>query len=285
MHRLVWGLVAALLACAAQQDSRPPAQPGGVVVMLPREQTVAEMSDAEILAGELGGEVTAVSGRQVTITIRSSPCVPRVGDRVELFRVRQGFATPAGEWRVSYAEGDDVRAAAVQVRSPPAKGMSAIVHSAIPSGTLSRIGFENTPRPQLPVPEMVKWTDRHLDLAERAKQSFADGQRYAGASPPDYQRAAGAYRAAADLNHVQAALALFRMWTRADPPLDASEAAKWLRRAAELGDPEAQLGMGEAYEGRLKLLPVDLAKAKAWYRRAGNQGSAAARIRLRQLGK
>jgi hypothetical protein len=278
-------LIARSLAAASQQPSGPPPQSGGVLVSLPRQITVAEMTDSEILSGELGGEVTAITGTGVAIALRSSPCVPRVGDRVELFSVNKGFASEAGEWRVTYAEGDDVRAAAVEAKEKPVKGMTAIVHSAIPAGALSHIGFENTPRPQLPVQEMMQWADRHLNLVKRAQQSFEDGERYRAASLPDRERAAQSYGQAAVLNHVQAARALYQMLLREDGPPHAGEAAKWLRRAAELGDVEAQYRMGEANEGRLNLLPADTAKARAWYRKAVAQGSAKAKTRLQQIGK
>ncbi len=232
-----------------------------------------EPTDAEILTGELSGEVTSISGRDVTIAIRGFPYVPRVGDRVELFRVRSGFATLVGEWRVSYAEGDDIRATAGEGRGEAAKGMSAIVYSALPAGILSRIGFENTPRPQLPVAEAVKWTSRHLDLEKRAKQAYADAQRYLAMSPPDTERVVAALRQAAGLNHPQAAAALSRLLTQ-----DRGEALAWQRLAAELGDADAQFATGEAYE-----LANDAAKARAWYRKAAAQGSENARARLRQL--
>ena len=54
-------------------------------------------------------------------------------------------------------------------------------------------------------------------------------------------------------------------------PQDYAEAAKWFRRAAEQGDPEAQASLGGAYRmGRG--VPQDYAQAVAWFRTAAEQG-------------
>ena len=56
---------------------------------------------------------------------------------------------------------------------------------------------------------------------------------------------------------------------------DSVRAATWFRRAAMLGDAEAQFQMGRAYERGLGV-PVNLAEALAWYRKAAAQGNARA---------
>jgi hypothetical protein len=56
---------------------------------------------------------------------------------------------------------------------------------------------------------------------------------------------------------------------------DSVRAAAWFRRAAMLGDAEAQFQTGRAYERGLGV-PVNLAEALAWYRKAAAQGNARA---------
>jgi hypothetical protein len=275
--------VAASFAAAQPQASRPP-QRGGIVVELPVERPVPEMSDAEVLSGELGGTVTSVSGAEVTIEVHE-PYVPRVGDRVALFRVKQGFATPVGAWKITYAEGDMVRATRVDQQETPAPGLAAIIYTGIPAGASSSVGFENTPRPTDSVEHMVQLSSRRVDLTARARRSLDDGQRYLATSPPDNRRAVESLRDAAELNHVQAAFSLFQMYAHGDPAApDKVEAAKWLRQAAELGDAEAQYAMGEAEEGRRGMLSRDIDKARAWYRKAASQGFQKAGPRLRDMG-
>ena len=281
-------LFALLLAVASVSVAQPPPQgtsrQGGIVVQLPVERKVSEMSEAEIMAGELGGSLTEVSGRNAVIAVHHD-CVPRVGDPVEFLSVKSGFAASIGHGRITYADGDTVRAAMMDGAGDLAPGMVAIIQSAIPAGALSHIGFENTPRPQLPTLEMIQWADRHVELVGRANQSFADAQRLLSVSPPDMEQAVVSLRRAAELNHVEASFTLFRIYKRGEPAvLGKSEALQWLRRAAELGNSEAQAVLGEAYEGRNALLPANLVNALAWYRKAAAMGSERAKLRLREIG-
>jgi len=59
-------------------------------------------------------------------------------------------------------------------------------------------------------------------------------------------------------------------------PTDANE----LRRAAEAGDPWAQLNLGAAYDNALLGLPHDPAESVRWYRRSAAQGVAEAQFNL-----
>jgi TPR repeat protein len=70
---------------------------------------------------------------------------------------------------------------------------------------------------------------------------------------------------------------------------DIAAARVLLRRAAEQGDPQAAVALGETYDpavlkrfGVIKFNP-DLAQAREWYRRAADLGSAAAAMRSDQL--
>ena len=65
---------------------------------------------------------------------------------------------------------------------------------------------------------------------------------------------------------------------------DDKEAARWFRKAAELGLAEAQNNLGTLYfkgEGVAK----DRSEALKWYRKAAAQGCAAAKDMLRELEK
>jgi localization factor PodJL len=55
-------------------------------------------------------------------------------------------------------------------------------------------------------------------------------------------------------------------------PADDKEAAKWLARAADGGEPVAQYRLGTVYE-RGRGVPADAAKAVHWYQAAANQGN------------
>ena len=57
------------------------------------------------------------------------------------------------------------------------------------------------------------------------------------------------------------------------------EAAKWFRKAAEQGDPEAQNSLGFCYaEGQG--VPHDIDEAMRWYRKAAEQGHVTAQSNL-----
>ena len=55
-------------------------------------------------------------------------------------------------------------------------------------------------------------------------------------------------------------------------PVNEKEAAKWLQRAADAGEPVAQYRLGTLYE-RGRGVPTDAAKAMRWYQAAANQGN------------
>jgi hypothetical protein len=62
-------------------------------------------------------------------------------------------------------------------------------------------------------------------------------------------------------------------------PQDYTEAAKWLRKAAEQGNALAQVGLGSMYYQGIGV-PQDYTKAAKWFHRAAEQGNADAQVEL-----
>jgi hypothetical protein len=259
-----------LLLLAAAAGGALEAQPDGIAVPLP---SPAPANDADALLGKVAGVVAAVTGTDVEIAVRD-PYVPRTGDRVELYETGPGSGTLAGWWSVTYAEGDLVRAKAERSFQAPARGMKATVFSGLPC--CMKIAFNlalGLPEdPRVAARDTRNGRPRLRDVEARARKAF--GQAQGALAEGNYAAAAPALRQAADLGHEDAAYELFRMYAagrRGGP--DRNEAAKWLRRAAELGKVEAQRDLGWAFEGRFDVLPSDPEKAQAWLRKAAAGGS------------
>ena len=64
--------------------------------------------------------------------------------------------------------------------------------------------------------------------------------------------------------------------------VDAGEAVKWYRQAADQGDVLAQFNLGVFYETG-KGVPVDQEQAAIWYRKAAEQGHTDAQEALKRL--
>ena len=64
--------------------------------------------------------------------------------------------------------------------------------------------------------------------------------------------------------------------------VDAAEAVRWYRKAADQGDPPAQAAMGDLY-ARGSGVPQDYAIAADWYRKAAAQGNTTAQFKLGNL--
>jgi TPR repeat protein len=62
-------------------------------------------------------------------------------------------------------------------------------------------------------------------------------------------------------------------------PKDAAEAANWLRKAAQQGDPKGQLELGNIYHEGTGV-PKDAQEAAKWTRRAAEQGNGHAQFNL-----
>jgi uncharacterized protein len=62
-------------------------------------------------------------------------------------------------------------------------------------------------------------------------------------------------------------------------PQDEARAAKWVHKAADQGNVEAQIILGSMYEGGHGV-PQDYAAAVSWFRKAANKGSAHAQYDL-----
>jgi len=62
-------------------------------------------------------------------------------------------------------------------------------------------------------------------------------------------------------------------------PQDFTEAIKWYRKAAQLGNVEAQFNLGGIYQEGV-VVPQDSAEATEWYLKAVDQGHEKARYNL-----
>jgi TPR repeat protein len=65
---------------------------------------------------------------------------------------------------------------------------------------------------------------------------------------------------------------------------DAAEAVKWIIKAAEQGDVDAQYMLGVSYYGLIEGVPEDRVEAKKWLRKAAAQGCAEAQEFLNKVG-
>ncbi len=258
-----------LLVLAVAMGGAAQTPPGGVVVPLPPTPA----TDAEMFLGKLTGTVAAVTGTDIEITVRD-PYVPRAGDRVDLYQQGPGSPPFAGFWSVTYAEGDIVRAKLEKNFEEPARGMRAVVFSGLPC--CMKVAFNlalGLPEdPRVAAQDRLNGLLRLRTVEARATRAFEEARQ--SLATGDFAAAAPALRQAAELSHEGAAYELFRMYTGGKPGApDRNEAAKWLRRAAELGNLEAQRDLGLAFEGRFDLLAKDPEKARAWLRKAAAGGS------------
>ena len=234
-------------------------------------ETASPAPSAPVL-GELGGRVVEAAGREARLEL-PEPYVPRVGDRAEFLRVigDREAAEVVGRGRVTYAEGDEVRAVVGEGDPAPRIGLAVIVRSALPAGVISSIGypqgiFGREARPDLDtaaqVSHMMDESKRRAQAEVEARQSHQKAQEYLGAGA--FQRAANALRRAADVDHPRSALELFKMYEAGRPGAPAAdEAVRRLRRAAELGHAEAQGRLALAYERGTDGLSRDPEKAAA----------------------
>ena len=62
-----------------------------------------------------------------------------------------------------------------------------------------------------------------------------------------------------------------------------TEAAKWYRKAAELGDAESQFHLGGMYKYGTGGLPQNRVEAEKWYRKAAEQGHANSQFELGRM--
>jgi len=97
----------------------------------------------------------------------------------------------------------------------------------------------------------------------------------------DYATALALLRPLADQGNANAQSILGRMYAEGrGVPHDGIIAARWYRRAAEQGQPFAELVLGEIYFGRQ---PPDYAEAARWYRRSAEHGVAMAQFSLASM--
>ncbi len=115
------------------------------------------------------------------------------------------------------------------------------------------------------------------------RADFADGaQAYDGG---DYQTAFEEWIVLARGGNANAQVAIAGMYRFGDGrPVDAVEAARWYRRAADLDEPVAQLNLGEMYMLGIGV-PRDVVRAHLWLTLAAGQGRVWARDRRDELAR
>ena len=130
--------------------------------------------------------------------------------------------------------------------------------------------------------------DRGLRFATKVKDKdsrlqyfvgvcYANG--YGGASSNDVE-AVRWYRKAAELGNTDAQFNLGLMYTKGQGVVqDDMEAARWYRKAAEQGNASAQVNLGWVYENGRGVAKSDV-EAVRWYRKAAEQGEAYAQRSL-----
>ncbi len=118
-------------------------------------------------------------------------------------------------------------------------------------------------------------------VGSAARADFADGaQAYDGG---DYETAFEEWIALARNNDTKAQVAIAGMYRVGEGrPVDLTGAARWYRRAADLGSAIAQLNLGEMYMLGLGV-PRDTAQAHLWLTLAARQGRTWARDRRDEL--
>ena len=120
-------------------------------------------------------------------------------------------------------------------------------------------------------------------VGSAARADFADGaQAYDGG---DYQTAFEEWIALARNNDTNAQVAIAGMYRfGVGRPVDLADAARWYRRAADLGDATAQLNLGEMYMLGLGV-PRDTTRAHLWLTLAARHGRTWARDRRDELAR
>ncbi len=135
--------------------------------------------------------------------------------------------------------------------------------------------------------KIKRWAKQLLSLpfAENAKYYWGQGNRYkeGWGVPKDPAEAMKWYRKAANLGNVNAQFMLGLLYRYGNGvPQDYAEAAKWYRKAADLGYTLAQKSLGEMYEEG-QGMPQDYAEAMKWYREAADLGYGDACERLGEM--
>lgn len=120
-------------------------------------------------------------------------------------------------------------------------------------------------------------------VGSAARADFAGGaEAYDGG---DYGRAFAAWMALARDGDADAQVAIAGLYRFGEGQrIDLAAAARWYRRAADLGEPIAQLNLGEMYMLGLGV-PRDAARAHMWLTLAARQGRDWARVRRDALAR
>jgi TPR repeat protein len=100
----------------------------------------------------------------------------------------------------------------------------------------------------------------------------------------DYQAALSLYRKAAEGGHYYGAIRIAQMYYRGDGvKKDASEAARWMSKAADIGGASATYEVGSYYARGIQDVPQDFNEAQKWMHKAAELGHNHAMWRLAEL--
>jgi hypothetical protein len=92
------------------------------------------------------------------------------------------------------------------------------------------------------------------------------------------------YRKAADLGNIEAEIRLAECYRDGrGAPRDMAQAASWYRKAAEQDNLAGELHLAALYRDGGAGFPRDMAQAAGWYRKAADQGNADAQATLGSL--
>jgi len=100
-----------------------------------------------------------------------------------------------------------------------------------------------------------------------------------GLGLPDYELKSAAPSSAAPSIAYSLYLLGWQYETGIDATQDYAKAASWYRKAADLGSPQGQFGLGVLYENGYGI-PQDFTQATVWYRKAAEQGDPDAQCAL-----
>ena len=116
--------------------------------------------------------------------------------------------------------------------------------------------------------EAVKLFNKSIEHGNLAAQvNLAIEEKYKGNLP----EAIRLFTTAADKGNLAAVLELYSL--NASNDCNLTEATKWLKKAAELGDFKSQYILGYWYAtGRSGTIPIDLKEGNKWYKLAANNG-------------
>jgi serine/threonine protein kinase len=194
--------------------------------------------------------------------------------------------TGATEVVVDQGIGKMAPAAVIDVR--PLKPTTYMLTATGPGGNVTAQAFLNvTPSAAVagsnpPKQLPAASTQAPADNATRARKFYADG--IAQRNAHQNAKALDLFRQAADLGDSQAMVELGELYMEdnAGSAGDVKEAAQWFRKAADAGNSSGMLHLGVMYYLGAGV-PEDYGEAATWYRKAANAGNADAMYNLGKM--